>query len=383
MQDFEFNSTRSLSVARGGAKRLGVRVAAMGCRSALIVTDRGLLACGMLKDALSGLAAEGVQCRVFSDVEADPPESVIHAAVEAAIDQEADCVIGFGGGSSMDAAKLAALLARSGEPLSDAYGVNQARGPRLPLILVPTTAGTGSEVTPISIVTTGVGEKKGVVSSLLLPDLALLDAELTLGLPSHVTAATGIDAMVHAIEAYTSQRLKNPISDCLARDALRLLSGALHLACRDGSNLQAREDMLLGACLAGIAFANAPVAAVHALAYPIGARFHVPHGLSNSLVLAPVLRFNLDAATPLYAQLAEIVVPGVTGTERQKAEALATHFGGLASEVGLPTRLRDVGIAASDIPQLAVDAMKQTRLLVNNPREVTEQDAVAMYEEAL
>ena len=283
----------------------------------------------------------------------------------------------------MDAAKLAALLARSGEPLAQAYGVGQAKGPRLPLILVPTTAGTGSEVTPISIVTTGVGEKKGVVSPLLLPDVALLDAELTLGLPAHVTAATGIDAMVHAVEAYTSKRLKNPISDCLAREALRLLSGSIHQACREGTDLSARENMLIGACLAGMAFANSPVAAVHALAYPVGARFHVPHGLSNALVLAPVIRFNCVAAAPLYAELSGIVLPGVSGNEEQMAAALATYLGDLAGQLGLPTRLRDVGIEPKDIQLLAEDAMKQTRLLVNNPREVSAEDAVSLYQEAL
>jgi len=251
------------------------------------------------------------------------------------------------------------------------------------LILVPTTAGTGSEVTPISIVTTGEGEKKGVVSPLLLPDIALLDAELTLGLPAHITAATGIDAMVHAIEAFTTARLKNPISDCLAGQALRLLSGAIKQACTVPSDLRAREDMLLGACLAGMAFANAPVAAVHALAYPVGARFHVPHGLSNSLVLAPVLRFNLRVAMPLYAQLQDFVAPGFDGDETKRATAFIDYLSGLAAELGLPTRLRDVGISADDIPLLAADAMKQTRLLVNNPRPVTEQDAAALYLEAL
>jgi len=381
--DFDFNTTRSLRVARGGAGQLADRVAEMGCRSVLIVTDAGVLRSGVLDCALPAFARLGLRHAVFSAVEADPPAAVIHAAASAVRDNEADCVVGFGGGSSMDAAKLAALLARNGQPLAEAYGVGLAKGPRLPLIMVPTTAGTGSEVTPISIVTTGPGEKKGVVSPLLLPDLALLDAELTLGLPSHVTAATGIDAMVHAIEAFTSRRLKNTISDCLAGQALRLLSGALHKACHTPTDMRAREDMLLGACLAGMAFANAPVAAVHALAYPVGARFHVPHGLSNSLVLAPVARFNLPVATPLYAQLYEFVVPGATGTERQKAEALITYLAGLAGELGLPARLRDVGIGEGDIPQLASDAMMQTRLLVNNPRDVTEQDAAALYLEAL
>lgn len=383
MYEFDFSSTRSLSVARGGARRLAERIGSMGCSNALIVTDAGLLSSGMLNEVLAGFTRAGLRFHVFSDVQADPPEAVILAAVAAAQANAADCVVGFGGGSSMDAAKLAALLVRSGEPISAVYGVNVAKGPRLPLILVPTTAGTGSEVTPISIVTTGDGEKKGVVSPLLLPDVALLDAELTVGLPAHVTAATGIDAMVHAIEAYTSRRLKNPISDCLARDALRLLSGALHQACKDGGGLQAREEMLLGACLAGIAFANAPVAAVHALAYPIGVRFHVPHGLSNSLVLAPVLRFNIGAAPRLYAELYEVMVPGAAGSELDKAEALVAYLGSLAGDLGLPTRLSEVGISADDIPLLAADAMKQTRLLVNNPRDVSESDAAQIYEEAL
>ncbi|MCY1263837.1 Long-chain-alcohol dehydrogenase 1 [compost metagenome] len=383
MENFEFHNTRSLIVECGGAAKLHERVAAMGCRSVLIVTDPGLLAAGVLQESLAGFSDHGLRATVFSDVEADPPEAVILAAVAAAKACLADCVVGFGGGSSMDVAKLAALLACSGERIEEVYGVNQAKGPRLPLILVPTTAGTGSEVTPISIVTTGVGEKKGVVSPVLLPDVALLDAELTLGLPSHVTAATGIDAMVHAVEAFTSKRLKNLVSDCLAREALRLLSGSIRRACVDGGDLEAREHMLIGASLAGMAFANAPVAAVHALAYPIGARFHVPHGLSNSLVLAPVIRFNLTSAASLYAELAPILVPSAIGGARQKALSLAKYLGDLAGDLGLPTRLRDVGISEGDVSLLACDAMKQTRLLINNPREVNFDDAVSLYQEAL
>lgn len=355
----------------------------MGCRSVLVVTDPGVVGAGLLQSMVDGFAREGVALRLFADVQADPPESVIQAAVDAALACAADCVIGFGGGSSLDAAKLAALLARSGESLIDVYGIDKVRGPRLPLILVPTTAGTGSEVTAVSVVTTGGGEKNVVISPLLLPDLALLDADLTVGLPSHVTAATGIDAMVHAIESYTSRHRKNPISDCLAREALRLLSSNLERVCVDGTDMPAREGMLIGSCLAGMAFANSPVAAVHALAYPLGARFHVPHGLSNSLMLAAVLRFNLEAAAPLYAELAEIVLPGLQGDTRSKAEALAAHFAALAQRVGLPTRLRDLGIAESDLEGLVADAMNQQRLLGNNPREVSENDIRALYREVL
>jgi alcohol dehydrogenase class IV len=378
-----FQTTPSIIIERGAASRLATQVRAMGCRSVLVVTDAGVIAARLLDGLRAGLEGEGIAVSMFAEVQADPPESVILAAVEAATACNADCVVGLGGGSSLDAAKLAALLARSGETLSQVYGINQAKGPRLPLILVPTTAGTGSEVTSVSVVTTGAGEKNVVYSPLLFPDLAVLDAELTLGLPPHVTAATGIDAMVHAIEAFTSKHLKNPLSDCLAREALRLLCGSLFQACQNGSNLQARENMLLGACLAGMAFANAPVAAVHALAYPLGARFHVPHGLSNALVLGPVMRFNLEAVAPLYAQLADIVVPGFKGSDTDRAGALADYLGGLAGELGLPTRLRDLGIVESDIEPLVVDALRQTRLLGNNPRPVGEADVRAIYREIL
>ncbi|MFC5694713.1 iron-containing alcohol dehydrogenase [Pseudomonas sp. GCM10022186] len=383
MRTLAFHTTKSILIECGASRRLATHVRSMGCQSVLLVTDPGVLGARLLDPVLAELERDGLRVAVFSEVQADPPEAVILAAVEAARACAADCVIGFGGGSSLDAAKLTALLARSAESLVEVYGINLAKGPRLPLILVPTTAGTGSEVTAVSVVTTGAGEKNVVISPLLLPDLAVLDAELTLGLPAPVTAATGIDAMVHAIESYTSRHLKNPISDCLAREALRLLSANLHRACRNGADLEARENMLLGACLAGMAFANSPVAAVHALAYPLGARFHIPHGLSNSLVLEPVMRFNLERVAPLYAELADIVLPGLTGDAQAKANALADYLGGLAGELQLPTRLGELGIGQADIEDLTVDATKQSRLLGNNPRELGIDDIRSIYEKVL
>ncbi|MFK8333065.1 iron-containing alcohol dehydrogenase [Pseudomonas sp. BJa5] len=378
-----FNTTRSIIIERGAAARLAEQVQSMGHRSVLLVTDAGVLAAGLLAQVEPGFARAGIALRVFAEVQADPPESVILAAVQAARGCGAECVIGFGGGSSLDAAKLTALLARSEESLADIYGIDRSNGRRLPLILVPTTAGTGSEVTAVSVVTTGEGQKNVVISPALLPDVAVLDADLTLGLPRAVTAATGIDAMVHAIEAYTTRHLKNPISDCLAREALRLLGDNLVAVCDDGSDAQAREQMLLGACLAGMAFANAPVGAVHALAYPLGARFHVPHGLSNALVLAPVMRFNLDAAAPLYAELAAIVLPQVEGSDVQRASALIDHLQALPARLGLPTRLQEVGIARSDLDALAHDATLQTRLLGNNPCELSLEDIRSIYRQVL
>ena len=380
---FTFQTTPSLLVEAGGSGKIGGVLRGLGCGRVLVVTDPGVRDAGMLAPALAGLARAGIGHALFTDVVADPPEGVVAAAVEAARAAGADGVLGLGGGSSLDVAKLAALLASGRERLEDVYGVGLARGPRLPLVLAPTTAGTGSEVTPIAIVTTAAGEKRGVVAPPLLPDWAVLDADLTLGLPPHVTAATGIDAMVHAIEAYTSARLKNPLSDALAREALALLSANIHAACRGGDDRAARERMLLGATLAGMAFANAPVAAVHALAYPVGGLFHVPHGLSNAMVLPHVVRHNAPAAAALYAELAGILVPGAGGSAAARTDALVAYLAGLAPSLDLDTRLSSAGIARTDLPRLAADAMRQTRLLVNNPREVTERDALAIYEAAL
>jgi len=383
MNPFSFATTAQILCESGSAAQLGELCKLRDAHRVLIVTDPGITKIGLLNDVLPTLAKAQVAAEVFDKVEADPPESVVLAAVEQAKAMQAELIIGFGGGSSMDVAKLVALLAHPNctQSLQDIYGVGNARGQRLPLIQVPTTAGTGSEVTQIALITTGATTKMGVVSPILLPDLALLDADLTLGLPSHVTAATGIDAMVHAIEAYTSKLKKNPLSDMLAREALRLLAGNLDAVVQDGQNREARQAMLLGALLAGQAFANAPVAAVHALAYPLGGHYHIPHGLSNALVLPTVIEFNAPAAAPLYAELAPLIIGRalVPGDAESLTEQLVRALGELSPRCGLPSRLRDAGVPKDALEMLAKDAMLQQRLLVNNPREVTEADALAIY----
>jgi alcohol dehydrogenase class IV len=283
----------------------------------------------------------------------------------------------------MDVAKLAAYLLGSGDELDQVWGVDIAKGQRLPLALVPTTAGTGSEATPISVITCEGGVKLAVNSRPLMADWAALDASLTLGLPAHVTAATGIDAIVHAVEAYTSVRLKNPLSDALAREALRLLSANLIKAIEEPRNIEARSAMLLGAHLAGLAFANAPVAGVHALAYPLGGIHHLPHGLSNALMLRVVLQHNSEAARELYAELAPILAPDCEGQGSQaRCAALIEGLDRLVAQSGLKLRLRDHGIPAEGIPLLAKEAMRQQRLLVNNPCPIEELDARRLYEAA-
>jgi alcohol dehydrogenase len=350
----------------------------------LFVTDAQIVSLGLAKATLAALIAAGRDVTVAADVEADPSRATLEAVVALGRDCGAVSVVGFGGGSPMDVAKLAAYLLGSGDDLDAIWGVGNARGTGLPLVLVPTTAGTGSEATPVSIITLPGDEKRGVSSAALVASHAVLDPALTLGLPRHVTAATGMDAMVHAIEAYTSRHLKNPMSDLLAREALRLLAANLLTACENPSDMPAREAMLLGAHLAGVAFSNAPVAGVHALAYPLGGRFHVPHGLSNVLMLPHVLGFNMSAAMPLYAELGPLVDPALEGLGQQgQAQGLLEALRTMAERAGMPARLSALGVSAADLDQLAADAMLQERLLKNNPRPITLADARQLYETAL
>ncbi|MEC7793496.1 MAG: iron-containing alcohol dehydrogenase [Pseudomonadota bacterium] len=383
MQPFVFNTTKSIVFRPGASAELAQVAGGLLGQRVLFVTDPGLRKLGLCDPALAALKDAGHEVILFDTVEADPSRATLEQAVAAG--EGATGVVGFGGGSSLDVAKVAALLLGSGEDLDEAWGVGQARGPRLPLVLVPTTAGTGSEVTPVSIITVGAEEKRGVSSPVILPDIALLDADLTLGLPAPITAATGVDAMVHAIEAYASSNANNnPLSQMLARQALQLLGANIRTVVTDPGNVEARGAMLLGSMLAGQAFANSPVAAVHALAYPIGGTFHIPHGLSNALVLPHVLRFNAPEAYALYAEIAADAFPELAQIEGAQARCAAfiEALADLAVELKMPTRLRDVDIPETALEKMAEDAMIQQRLLVNNPRAVTQADALAIYRAA-
>lgn len=383
MSQFIFETSPKIVCEQGGANRLGEVARSLGISRLFLVTDAGLIQAKLIDGALSSLTEARIATTVFSEVLADPPEARVEAAVEAARSAGANGVVGFGGGSSLDTAKLVALLACTPQALPDIYGIGLARGPRLPLIQIPTTAGTGSEVTPISILTTPSHEKKGVVSPLLYPDVAILDSLLTLGLPPRMTAMTGVDAMVHATEAYTTRLKHNPLSDALALKAIRLLHGHIRAVLVNGQDADAREAMLLGSLFAGMAFANAPVAAVHALAYPLGGHYHLPHGLTNSLVLVPVLEFNLDSAKARYADLGRAMLPGQLATDDETAaNAFVEAIRKLVAEMPYEQNLRAAGVAETDLPMLAEDAMKVQRLLVNNPRDVAYDDALALYQSA-
>lgn len=380
MRPFTFNPGPRLISGEGSAASL---VDVLPDGPCLFVSDRQVLRLGLPEALLTALGVAGRESILFDEVEADPSKGTLLNAVELGRRHDVKSVIGFGGGSPMDVAKLAAYLLGSGDELEAIWGVGQAKGRHLPLALVPTTAGTGSEATPVAVITCEGGEKRGVNSPALIADWAALDASLTVGMPRGLTAATGIDAIVHAVEAYTSAKAKNPISDLYAREALRLLSGNLIRVCEQPDDLDARSAMLLGAHLAGLAFANAPVAGVHALAYPLGGIHHLPHGLSNALMLRHVLQHNSEAARELYAELAPILDPTCEGKGSQaRCAILIDTLDRMVVDSGIAPRLREHGIGEQDIPLLAREAMKQQRLLVNNPCEINEADARRLYEAA-
>ncbi len=387
MKPFIFSTTKSIMSEIGVTARIAELCHSLNITRPLIVTDKGIVDLGLIAPIANAFNNAQMQYWCFDKVVADPPEAIVIEAVDYAKQAKVDGVIGLGGGSSLDTAKLVALLANSEESIADIYGVDNIKGKRLPLILIPTTAGTGSEVTPISIVTTGETSKAGIVSAELLPDIALLDASLTVSLPPDITAATGIDAMVHAIEAFTSVIKKNVLSDMLAKSALDLLSKNILEATFNGENLQARQAMLLGSCLAGQAFANAPVGAVHALAYPLGGQFHIAHGLSNALVLPHVMTFNKSRCADLYAQLAVHIVPSINHDDdadiEKTTDSLIHYLHELIAKLQLPQSLTELGIEEKHIDSLASDALEQQRLLVNNPKAVSLEDAKQIYRDAL
>ena len=380
---FNFHSTASLIFGNETAVNSSDQIVNLLGKNIFVITDEGLTELGLYDQTIKKLQSKS-NINIFNKVESDPSKSTLLKAFDEAADFKSTGVLGFGGGSSMDVAKLISLLLGSNQNIDTIWGVNNAKGPRIPLVLIPTTAGTGSEVTPISIITMDDKEKKGVSSKLILPDLAILDPSLTINLPPNITASTGIDAMVHAIEAYTSiNPNNNPISKMLSIEALKFLGSSIKTAVFEGHNINARSNMLFGSMLAGKAFANSPVAAVHALAYPIGGLFNISHGLSNSLVLPSVMKFNSKnkETKKNYANLAPFVFKDLDNSKSD--EIVCNNFidslESLSKELKLPYRLRDLEIPEEACQLMASEAMKQTRLLVNNPRKIEESDAFNIY----
>lgn len=381
MDNFIYRSPACIVKGPGSINRLPEFLDEFDAKVVLVISDPGLAKVGIVEAVSKVISSGSAQVIAFTEVEADPSIDTVNRAIAAGA--AADVVIGLGGGSSMDVAKLVSLLVKSPQEFENIYGVGLCKGERLPLIQIPTTSGTGSEVTPVAVVTATDHTKKPIVSPLLLPDVAMLDAELTLNLPAHITAATGIDAIVHAFEAYTSSVRKNIFTDMLAKQALTLLCGNLLKVIRNPGDIEARDHMLFGSLLAGQAFANASVGAIHALAYPLGGQFSIPHGLSNSLVMPHVMQFNLPEASKEYAELyCHLDIGELQGTANQ-AQGFIDYLIDLTKQSELPVKLSHFGITAEHINGLVADALAQDRLLSYNIKSMGKDDIYKVYENAI
>ncbi len=379
-----FRTTPRIVMGPGAIGQIGDEIREMKAKKVLLVTDKGIVEAGLIKPALESLEKSEINHAVFDGVEPDPRYEIAADCVSIIRSEKADLVIGFGGGSAIDIAKSAAIMAANEAPIAEYFGIDLIPKPGLPTVMVPTTAGTGSEVTPIAILSDeGEKLKKGIVSPYLFPSVAILDPELTLGLPPNITASTGMDALIHAIEAYTSVNATD-MTDILAFRAMELVYHNIRTAYANGNNLPARSSMMEGSLLAGMAFANAGVTAVHAFAYPIGAEFHIPHGIANTLMLPHVMRFNLLGNLSKFAEISEAFNLPVDDLDDLGASEIAVDaIERLALDLRVPKHLSEFGIAEKDLPALAVGVMKVTRLLANNPRTMTQKDAEEIYKAAL
>lgn len=381
-----YTNSHIISEVNSMRQKLGTLAKQYRATSAIIVTDTGISNLGYVEIAQQSLEEAGINVVVFDSVIADPPIEIVNNAIKTARDSNCDLVIGLGGGSSIDTAKIVALHPNNFESINDILDQDVSEFDRLPLFAIPTTAGTGAESTFVSVITAQDGSKKAIYTPNILPDVAILDATLTLKLPRHITAATALDAMVHCVEAYTSRTKKNPISDALAVKGLQMLWSNFEQVMNQGDDIEARSNMLLGSTLAGIAFVNSSVAAVHGLSYPLSINFHVPHGHANALVMCGVFSFNLSTAAPLYAELAHAVMPSQTAdlTDLDAAGLFIAELRKFLETSGLKYRLSELNITKQDIPVLA-DIVTNTyaRLIATNPKDMSLEEVTNIYKEIL
>jgi alcohol dehydrogenase len=381
----EFAAPPKIVTGDGCAGTLGEEAAAFGAKRALIVTDTILAEkTGSVKQARSSLESAGLTVEVFADVEPDPLIATAVRSAKFARPFWPEIVIGLGGGSPIDVAKATSVILGNETPLSEMWGVRNVPRPGPPLILLPTTAGTGSEVTPNSILTDekpdGTHMKKGIVSPFIIARVAIVDPLLSLTAPPGVTASTGMDALTHAVESYVSVNAQ-PLTDPLALEAIRLVGRSLRRAVAHGSDLEARRDMANASLMAGLAFANGFLGAVHAIAMAVGGRHNVAHGIANGLLLPYVMEFNEMGATRKYAAIAAALGEPIGGlSEREAAHRASLAVYRLVADLGLPQNLAEIAVDREAIPALAEEAFRNQRLLKNNPRGATAKDIAGILE---
>jgi len=367
----------------GALDTLGDEANRLAVRRALIITDPGVYQAGLVDPVKERLSGAKLSVDVCAEAEPEPTFTRLNALAEKFRTSKYDLLVGIGGGSSLDTAKALSILLAHGGDGQDYVGIDKIPGYGIPIFALPTTAGTGSEITQNAIF--GDPEKQlkmGMVSIYLIPRLALVDPTLTYGCPPKVTAASGLDALIHAVECYTGNKA-NTFSDATALKAMELIAGNLRQAVKNGSDNEARNCMAEGSLLAGITLANAGTAAVHALAYPLGARFHVPHGVANGVLFPYVTEFNLSANLPKYAIVARMLGVETDGLSPQEAaEKGAEAIKALAKDIGIPLHLRDLGVPQEALEGMAVATMDVTRLLANNPKPLTLDEVRQIWQNA-
>lgn len=381
---FSFTGARKIVFGCGSFSGLVGQIRDLRARKPLIAMDGNLAKLGMRDKIMEMFDREGMKAVLYDRVLPEPPLEQADEGAKMALKGKCDIVIGIGGGSAMDVAKAIAVIAAHNAEAKDFLGLNKVPGPGLPTIMVPTTAGTGSEVTFTAVfVRHDLRKKEGMNSVFMYPDLALLDPELTLSLPPQPTAASGMDALCHAIESYTSV-IASPASEMFSLEAIRLISENLRTCVHNGKDLEAREAQMLGSLYAGIGLANAGVGAAHSLSYPLGGKYGISHGVANTLMLPRIMEFNLPGALEKFAVVAETMGENTEGLSDRDAAMLAVEaVDVLIEDCDIATSLEELGIPEEDFLEMAKVAMTVARPLENNPRKVTLEDAIAIYRTAL
>lgn len=371
---------RKLNFGAGCMQNMIADLQSFPLKKLMVITVPGVLP--QLSELFGKLKKEGIEIVVNTSVQREPSYKDFEQVLEEARQNHPEGIIGIGGGSVMDVAKLVAAQLNNHQSLEEIVGINKLQGRDLLLICVPTTSGTGSEVSPNAILVDDKDDqKKGIISPFLMPDIVYADPLLTITLPAQVTAATGIDALTHCIEAYAN-RFAHPLVDMYALEGIRLISNNIVKACQNGQDIESRAAMMLGSLYGGICLGPVNTAAVHALSYPLGSRFHIAHGLSNALLLPHVIEFSLTAAPDRYADIAKAMGCPAQETVEKTAKESIKRIRSLMKDCGMPLTLSDLNISRDAIENMAEDAMKVTRLLKNNVREVQLSDAVKIYQSA-
>jgi len=381
---FSFTGARKIVFGCGTFSGLAAQVRDLRAKKPFVALDGNLAKMGMRDRIVEMFDREGMKAVLYDKVLPEPPLEQADEGAKLAQKGKCDLVIGIGGGSAMDVAKAVAVVAAHGAEAKDFLGLNKVPGPGLPTIMVPTTAGTGSEVTFTAVfVRSDLQKKEGMNSVYMYPDLALLDPELTVSLPPQPTAASGIDALCHAIESYTSV-IASPASEMFSLEAVALIAGNLRTCVHNGKDIEAREAQMLGSLYAGIGLANAGVGAAHSLSYPLGGKYGISHGIANTLMLPRIMEYNLPGALEKFALVAEAMGENTEGLSVRDAAMLAVEaVDNLIEDCGIATGLEELGIPEEDFPEMARVAMTVARPLENNPRKVTLEDAIAIYRTAL